>query len=167
MQSRHDEVGLHFRIVVGDAVHQQKQSPQSMWQEDSVQLAFDLDADKPWVANAGGFAGHARVFEYGAALAPDGPMVWRWISYDKALPAGTDERRVLAHIARQGTETIYDLTFPWTVLGASTPPPAGSRLGFSFLVNDSDGATGRRSLEVFGGIGDAKDPARFGALWLR
>ena len=38
------ETGLRFRIRVRDADHRQTQSAQQMWREDSVQLAFDMDA---------------------------------------------------------------------------------------------------------------------------
>ncbi len=167
LQTGCDDQGLHFRVVVRDNVHQQTWDGKGMWNEDSVQFGFDLDADKPWQANVGGCNGHFRVFEYGAALGQSGPMIWRWISYFKELPGDADEKRVKADITRQGTQTIYQITFPWSTLGLAGKPASGTRIGFSMAVNDTDPKTPRRGLRLFGGIVETKDPARFGSLWLR
>jgi len=163
----YDDAGLHLRVTVRDNIHRQSQTPKAMWQEDSIQVAFDLDAEKPWQANVGGCNGHFKVFEYGFALGEAGPMVWRWISYDRSSPADVEEKRVTTKISRQGDQTIYDLTFPWPVLGLTQKPLPGARIGFSLAVNDVDKDDTRHGLQLFDGIIETKDPARFGVLWIR
>lgn len=94
-------------------------------------------------------------------------MTWRWISYDKALQADTEEKRVVADIQRGPTETTYALQLPWATLGLSSPPAAGSRVALAVAVNDLDPEALRHGLRLFGGLVDSKDPAKFGALWMR
>jgi hypothetical protein len=167
LQTGYDDQGLHFRVAVRDNIHQQTWDGKGMWNEDSIQFGFDLDADKPWQANIGGCNGHFRIIEYGLALGQSGPMTWRWISYFKELPSDVEDKRVKADITRQGTQTIYRITFPWSTLGLAGKPAAGSRIGFSLVVNDTDPNVPRHGLRLFSGIVETKDPARFGNLWLR
>ncbi len=167
LQAGYDGTGLHLRIAVRDNIHYQNQTPKRMWEEDSIQLGFDMDAEKPWQTNGVGYNGHLRVFEYGAALGGSGPMTWRWISYDQALPADQAETRIKTEVSRSGDHTFYILTFPWPVLGLNRQPSAGGKIGFSLVVNDLDPQVGTHGLRLFGGINDGKDPARFGFLWFR
>ncbi|NLX03912.1 MAG: hypothetical protein GXY33_02080 [Phycisphaerae bacterium] len=168
LRAGYDAAGLRFLIEVRDNFHQQKMIPVEMWQEDSVQIALDLDADQPWRPNEGGFDGHKRIFEYGVALGPDGPMTWRWISHAEGLPGGAAEPRVQARITREGDRTVYDLTLPWPVLAMDGPPAAGSKIGLALVVNDVDQTPDDRSgLALFGGIVDRKDPTAFGTMWVR
>ena len=167
LQTGLSEAGLHFRIRVRDSDHRQDRSAQQMWRQDSVQLAFDMDAEQGWRANAGGYNGHVRIYEYGVALSAQGPLVWRWISYDKNLPASQTEARLQTEITCDQGLTVYELLFPWPTLGLDRAPAGRSKVGFSLLVNDVDGAGERDcTTTLFGGIGDRKDPARFGALWM-
>lgn len=169
LQTTYNDRGLHVRIIVRDNVHRQTKTPKRMWEQDSVQLAFDMDAEKSWVVNQqGGFNGHVRVYEYGAALGENGTMSWRWISGDPDLPPDVVDKRVMVHVKRNGDRTIYKLFFPWQSLGLTSAPPAGSTIGFSLVVNDVDGPDGgRNNLNLFGGIADRKDPAAYGRLYLR
>ncbi len=168
LQIGYDEKGLHLRIAVRDDTHIQNSGPREMWNEDSVQVAFDLDADQPWRPNVGGYNGHFKVFEYGAALGRTGPVTWRWISYLDSLPGDVPEPRVRADITRSGDRTVYILLFPWTTLGLKESPRPGAVIGFSIAINDFDRpATGRKNLSLFHGIVDKKDPAAFGKIWIR
>jgi hypothetical protein len=167
LKTGYSDEGLHLLITVRDNTHLQNQEPKDMWKEDSIQLGFDLDAEKPWVANIGGCNGHFKVVEYGVALGQTGQRVWRWVSFAKELPGDTEEKRIKAQITRRGSETIYDLVFPWAVLGLNVKPISGSKIGFSLAVNDTDPGTERHGLRLFDGIIESKDPARFGTLWVR
>jgi hypothetical protein len=168
LQAGYTDEGLQIRITVRDNDHQQKNSPKEMWQEDSIQLGLDLDADQPWRPNVGGYDGHFRVFEYGAALGEKGPMVWRWISYRDNLPADMEEKQVRADIVRKGELTVYTLCFPWATLGLTQKPASGSTIGFSLVVNDFDKSpSDRKGLTLFKGIIDKKDPAEYGKMWVR
>ncbi len=168
MQAGYNDEGLQLRITVRDNDHQQKNGPKDMWEEDSVQLGFDMDADQPWRPNVGGYDGHFRMFEYGAALGKGGPMIWRWISYRDDLPGDMEEKRVRTQIVRKGDFTVYTLSFPWATLGLKQKPAPGSTIGFSAAVNDFDKSpSGRKGLTLFKGIVDKKDPAEYGKLWVR
>jgi len=168
MQVGYNDQGLIMKVVVRDSVHRQVQGPRSMWMEDSLQLAFDMDRDQPWKPNQGGCNGHFRVFEYGVALGEKSPMAWRWISYYDGLPRDVEEKRVVANVNRSGETTVYNLVFPWSTLGLDRKPAPGSTIGFALAVNDFDGSpSGRKGLMFFRGIVDQKDPAVYGKLWVR
>ena len=161
--------GLHLRIDVRDDAHQQSRDPQQMWQQDSLQIGLDVDADKPWQANLNndlvGLNGH-RVFEYGVALRDGQAVTARW--REDIVKLAADAPPVAAKVTRQGDHTIYDITFPWPSLGLSGAPAAGTSIGFDLVVNDTDAPTGKRhGLEMFSGINASKDPEQFGRLLLR
>lgn len=160
--------GFRLFVEVADDVHDQTQTPANLWNGDSIQFAFDVDADKEWQPNnvGNGYNGH-RIFEYGVALssADRQPLVWRWRADAPGFTAASEEPRILARLGRQGNVTRYDITLPWPVLGLSAPPAPGSNLGFSLVVNDLDGGNDKRhGLRIFGGISESKNPEKFGKL---
>ncbi len=164
----YDDQGLHFRIAVHDTVHDQSRTAKEMWMGDCVQLAFDVDAEKPWRANEGGFSGHFKIYEYGFGLGEKGPMNWRWVSFDKNLPFDVVENRIQTRIVRQKDVTGYDLIIPWPALGLTGCPKPGTSIGFALAINDKDGAaTERKGLRLFDGILLSKDPQAYGRLWFR
>jgi hypothetical protein len=167
LQMGYDARGLHLRVAVRDSAHLQVCSPRDMWQQDSLQVALDLDAELPWQANAGGVNGHFRVFEYGFALGDAGPMAWRWLSYHRDRPPDCEEKQLQAAVTRQGEQTIYEIMLPWATLQSPAALGAGSRLGIAVAVNDADPDVPRHGLRLFNGIVDRKDPAAYGSLWIR
>jgi hypothetical protein len=161
--------GLHFHIQVRDDVHVQTREPAQMWQQDSLQFAFDVDADQPWKMNVNndvvGLNGH-RIFEYGVALRDGQSVTARWRDAIVKLPDHLPP--IAAHVRRDGDQTIYDVTFPWAVLGLSQAPAANTSIGFDLVVNDMDAPPSRRhGLEIFSGINSSKDPETYGRLLLR
>ncbi|HEX2949465.1 MAG TPA: sugar-binding protein, partial [Armatimonadota bacterium] len=175
IKTAYDDSGLQLQIRVRDNQHVQKQIPESMWKEDSIQLGFDSDADQEWRANdlGFGFNGH-RIFEYGIALGEQGPMVWRWLAYYPNLRANMTESRVQTNITREGDITLYTVNFPWATLGLSAKPKTGSSIGFSLVVNDADRDAApsvpsmtRHGLRLFKGIIESKDFTQYGRLWFR
>lgn len=170
-QSAHDARGLHLRIVVRDEEHLQTHAPEQMWSHDAIQIGFDADYEKSWEPNdLFGLKGH-RVFEYGIGwnkAAKEPFMTWRWISYTPELPVATSEPRIRLKVSRSGDETIYEALFPWEVLGLERAPEAGTAIGIALAVSDADtGKKGRRTLRLFNGVSEGKDPEKFGPLWLR
>lgn len=161
--------GFHLLVEVTDDVHRQDQSAPGMWQEDSLQVAFDVDAGQPWRPNdvGHGFNGH-RIFQYGVALPGKGgqPLVWRWRADAPDFKAQCGEPRVGVQIRRDGTRTTYDVFLPWDTLALGQAPAAGSELGFSVLVNDRDTEGGRHALRIFGGIMPDQNPENLGRLRL-
>lgn len=163
----YDQKGLHLLVQVTDDQHQQSKSAAEMWREDSLQIAFDVDADQPWQPNAGyGFNGH-RVSSYGVGGHPQQVMTWRWLYSMPSLPADMPEPRLQAHLERKGNLTTYEITFPWSILGLSAPPRPGTSIGFALAVNDLDGEGPRHGLRLFNGIVETQDPRSFGRLWIR
>ncbi len=158
--------GLHLQIEATDDIHRQNQQAAGMWQEDSLQVAFDADADKEWQPNnvGNGYNGH-RILEYGIALPTKGgaPLVWRFRADAPDFKVGVEER-IRAQVKRDGVKTIYEAFFPWAVLGLTEAPAAGHSLGFAVALNDRDEVGGRHVLRLFGGIIDGKNPETFGRL---
>ncbi len=167
-QASYGPKALYLRICVRDDQHLQTRSPENLFNQDSIQIGLDADAEKTWEANdLFGLKGH-RVFEYGAAWDGTKSMNWRWISYTPELPVGVSEPRMGTEIHRKGDLTEYLLTFPWEILGLKEAPRPGSAIGIALAVTDADpGKNGRRGLRLFNGITDEKDPQKYGKLWLR
>jgi hypothetical protein len=161
--------GLHLHIEVQDDDHVQDRDPAQMWQQDSLQIAFDVDADKPWQYNVNndvvGLNGH-RIFEYGVSLRDGHSQTARW--RENLVKLGNDAPALDAKASRMGSTTSYDITFAWQTLGLQQAPAAGSSIGFDLVVNDVDASNRRRhGLEMFGGINASKEPEQFGRLILR
>ncbi len=167
-KAAYSDRALHLQIRVRDDEHLQASGPEMLWTQDSIQLGFDVDAEKTWEPNdLFGLKGH-RVFEYGVAWNGSKPMNWRWISYTPELPVGQSEPRLDVRVRRDGDTTEYNLAFPWETLGLKQAPKAGTAVGIALAVTDADsGDRGRRGVRLFGGITDGKDPEKFGKLWLR
>ncbi|MBN8215964.1 MAG: hypothetical protein J0L75_04945 [Spirochaetes bacterium] len=163
----YDDAGLHVAAFVQDDTHLQSWTAAEMWKGDSLQLAFDLDRDSPWLPNSGRYFNGHRVFEYGLAKGESGVMNWRWVSYSD-LPTSVSEKRMATTVIREGTVTRYEINFPWVTLGLERRPTPGRTFGIAVAVNDLDANGGKRhGLRLFHGIVEAKDPTRFGALNFR
>ncbi len=163
--------GFHLRVAVTDDQHRQEPLWSFMWKEDSIQVAFDVDADKEWQPNNVGFGfnGH-RIFEWGFALAPqarDKVQAWRFRA-EAPNRKGGPEFDLRPQIVRDEAAklTRYEVLIPWSVLDLKEQPAAGARLGFALAVNDGDPGRPRRMLQLFTGIVSQRDPINFGKLWL-
>jgi len=170
----YDAKGIMVEVkVIDDEHHQPKaqSSPGKLWAADSVQVAFDLDASKPW--NAGvvgaGLSGH-RVFEYSIGATGSGKaVVFRERSYIDGLPSNVTVPEVKASLKREGNESTYSIHFPWSTLGSDKPLPRGSVIGFALAVNDVDPTrkAKRHGISLFKGIVESKDAHEYGKVWLR
>ena len=164
------KTGFHLRVEVKDDFHYQICSPAGMWQEDSIQFAFDVDAGTPWLYNNigdGRFNGH-RIFEYGVAQSSKGgsPMIWRWRADAPDMKANCTEPAIVATVKfpQKKYNADYDVFLPWATLGLKEAPSAGSQIGFSLAVNDVDKGNDRHVLRFGNGIIDSKDPERYARL---
>jgi hypothetical protein len=160
--------GLHIRATVTDNEHRQTRPLRAIWEEDSVQLAFDVDAEKPWLLNLimdGSFQGH-RIFYYDVCLPTDGreTIVWRNRADSPGFGPASLAPEVAADIRREGSRTVYDIVFPWRSLGLDQAPPVGAQLGFSIVVNDSDKGHDRKFLRFGHGIAGPQNPEFFAIL---
>ena len=161
--------GLCLQVIVKDDEQFQKAWWSNMWKDDSIQIAFDMDTDKPWQANNVGYGlmGH-RVTEYSISMKDNGNrMAWRHRAYAPGLKCGPPfdilNLQFVSRNEKQKT-TFYNLMIPWKSLGLNTQPQAGTRIGFTIVVNDKDKGKKRRFLKMFGGIASGKDPKDFGKV---
>lgn len=163
-----DDSRLYIDIVVSDDLHVQHQSAPTMWQEDSVQIAFNVERDNfeydlsSWEYIWGGY--HRNETEFGVSLHDDATETHVWRS-PPALPEGIDARSLIrADAAREGRQTVYMVSVDWRLLPGFEPKPERS-LGICIVVNDVDRGT-RRSAEYGSGVAHAKRPTEFAALRL-
>lgn len=155
LQLWRDDDGLHLVAVVYDNKHHQAQAPENMWIEDSLQVAFDTGFDaRP------GIGYDANDYEYGAARKGGETMTWCWaagLGRPRGVVAGFD-----AEVETAPGVTTYRLRFrEGAALPAGLSP--GRAIGFSLLINDSDGQT-RRWCSVGGSFAEQKRPGDFWAL---
>ncbi|GAB3410557.1 sugar-binding protein [Flindersiella endophytica] len=144
---------LYLSARVHDDVAHQSETGANIWQGDSIQFA--VTPGRP-----GEFA---FGYEYGLALTPSGPQVYRWSVLDGAAGPVSD---VDVAVTRDETakNTVYELALPWSELA---PSDAGDgMLSLSMLVNDNDGSGRKGYIEWGSGIGSSKDAALFKAAGL-
>jgi len=158
--------GLHLWLAVRDDYHVQNDRWNEMWKEDSIQVGFDLDADRDWEPNnvGHGLNGH-RVVEYGIASRRDGKAQgWCFLGYADGVKSGPAfELMKTIRVVRNEAEkrTVYEALFPWKLLGAESMPKPGTNIGFALLVNNADKALQRKMLRLFDGIA-SNDPTQYG-----
>lgn len=148
-----DADNLYLSARVHDDVAHQSETGANIWQGDSIQFA----------ATPGRPGEFAFGYEYGVALTPSGPQVYRWSALEGATGPVTG---VDVAVTRDETakNTVYELALPWSQLA---PSEAGDgMLSLSMLVNDNDGSGRKGYIEWGSGIGSSKDAALFKAVSL-
>ena len=142
---------LYLAFDVTDDVHVDGDTDATLWQADSLQIAFDVGGD-------GGDGYDADDHEWGIGVVAGRSVVTSF--------AGTGEPTAVTVVA--GRRTRYEIAIPAALLGGTLT--SGTRLRFSFLLNEDDSATtpdgtGREGwLELTGGIGTRKRPELFGEI---
>jgi len=147
-----DAAGFHFLADVYDDVFHQPYSMSQTWKGDSIQLAFDAAND----ALEGRIGYDANDHEFALALTPDGAQVFRHAG-PPGLESGQRVSRARLDVRRQDDCTRYHCTIPWPELVPLNPVP-GRMFGFTFIVNDNDGAERAYWLGLSPGIGEMKYP---------
>jgi hypothetical protein len=137
------EKGLLAKFEVNDNKHLNRHSGQDIWKGDSVQLAI--------------MSMTGELTELTIAKTNSGAQVWCHVSSNKKY---LGRWNVPLKIERQSGKTIYEVLLPYASLKIKNV--SGARFRFSFLVNEDDGLGRVRWIEMFGGIGSAKDPDQFG-----
>ena len=163
-----NQKGLFIHLDVRDDHQIQNRNAGDLWMDDSIQLAFDVDAGKPWTVNnmVQSFNGH-RIFEYGFGLGKNGQtLAFRWRAHGGNLTPGIPDG-VESNITRSNGVTHYRIFFPWRTLGLTRAPERGSTIGFAAAINDRDPEGKRHGLRLFGGITNSKDPKEYGTLLIR
>ena len=147
MALAYDARNFYVLVEVDDDVHFEPYAAGQAWEGDSVQLAFDTNPTDE----------HNRA-EMDFALSDSGEEI------EVLRPLNSiDSAAVQYRIRRVGGKTIYELAFPLAALHMKSRGP-GTRLGFSLLVNENDGAIREGWLRWSAGIGSTKDPGKYGQL---
>lgn len=148
-----DDNFLYFAVNVDDDRFCQNSAGASVWQDDSVQCAFDLDNSTPRKPRLD--------CEYEIALTKSGPSAHAGIG--PPGPVAGAKLAITQKTANQGL--FYELAIPWNTLNGMKPAP-GKRFGFTFLVNDNDGAGRKGWIEWTPGIAAGKTPDTFATITL-
>lgn len=148
--------GLAFALVVEDGDFRQPHANGSIWEGDSVQLALTA-------APSSSFGYGGDILELGAALSPEGPLVWSWYGGADGVTGRLDGAQVA--VANEDGRTWYELFLPRALL-PGLPLEPGARLGFAWIANDDDGQGHRGAVQWTGGMSGGKDASLFGELEL-
>lgn len=147
--------GLTVDLTLLDDQFYQQKTDGLVWQQDSIQFAFDTDPDLKEVYEplAGIFT--KKLCRLAFARTPNGLIAWRHTTHnEEQLPLGEITREFQMNITRQpqaGT-TRYQLVIPWQQIGLDHVQ-AGKSIGMSILVNDSDGPQTQRAMyELFSSL---------------
>lgn len=141
---RRDAKDLIFNAEVSDNDHSVPHKNESIWKNDSLQIAI---ADE-----------QGRMTEFTVSGQADAPAVaWRHIAPDENR---TGRFHIPLTVDRNGGVTRYRFSVPFSELGIS--PVKGTRFRLAFLVNDNDSGKRLRIMEYFKGIEGTKNPELFG-----
>lgn len=157
--SQWDADNLYFAIAVDDDVHHNTEGSSTLWIGDSIQLGLDMGLN-------GGLDGYDTTddYEYTFAMANGVPDRERPTNPSTGPNAHPPEQAELA-VQRSDSTTRYEIRIP----RQNIPPlecRGGVMFGFSFLVNDNDGAGRKGWLEYTAGIGLSKQPGLFSTMLL-
>ncbi len=155
-----DEDNLYFAAVVTDNVFYQPHSGWDTWKADNIQLGVFYGEEGYTISGQRSTTFH----ELSMAHTPQGDEVYRTLSQDNYYsPAKFDNADIC--IVRSGDKTIYEAKIPWNgFLLPGQRPNEGEKLGFSYMINESDGGDRNGWIEYASGIGAVKDTSLF--TWL-
>lgn len=141
---------------ITDTTHLQHLEARTMWQQDSIQLAFDPDRNAGWGRGA---------YEFGLAGVQRGNRLSPYFHVYESPFARHFDAMPERSVRRSDGHTYYQLALPWSALGVKRPV-AGSKYGLALLVNSCDNEGERACSGWFEGISKDKDPDQFGCIVL-
>ncbi len=151
--ARYDVGRLMIAVEVRDDVHENSEPDERLWAADSVQIAFDMRRD------GGAPYDDENDHEFAYALVGGSSRGARFHGPSSASGVGD------VVITRAGDRTRYEIALDTAQLSPGRVRP-GDVIGFSFLVNENDGAGRDGWLEWTPGIGSGKNPGAFGTITL-
>ncbi len=149
-----DSENLYLTVKVHDDVFSQTSRGESIWQGDGIQFGVS-----PGLPGESG-----EWYEYGLALTPEGPEVYRWIAAPGMTIGTVDNAHLAVTRDEDAKETLYELALPWEELEPALAEDG--IIGFSILVNDNDGQGRKGWIEWGAGIGTGKNSSLFKAIKL-
>jgi beta-glucosidase len=153
-----DSTNLYVTAQINDANFSEPAVGAAIWQGDSLQVA--ATSGVPGSSATVSTSSADGRSEYGAALTPDGPQVYRWIAPTGVATGPVADAAVNVTRDDATNTTLYELALPWSDL-ASAQPTAGTVFSISALDNDTDNGVREGFLQWGGGIGDDKNVDEF------
>ncbi len=155
-----DKKNFYFAALVKDDIHVQKYKNGSIWNGDSIQIAFDTlnDAVSPSASY------DVNDYEYGLARSEVRDVVWRW-QCPPSRKADTEAADLILKTYKEDAGLLYVLSIPWSELSPASPEP-GTVFGMNFIVNDDDGSGRNYWMGPSLGIGEGKKPVHFRKFFL-
>lgn len=148
-----DDQNLYLLVRVTDDVHTPT-GRGSFWKKDCLQIAIDVMNDASPTPR---FDANDR--EYGVLIDDGGAHTFqthpRLATFEAEFPAAG--RRV-------GSETLYEMAFPWSQLGRQ--PRAGMVFSLNLTAIDNDGAGANYCMGLTPGIVEGKRPAMYREFYL-
>lgn len=152
----YDEDAVYIAVRVKDDTMTADHRGDLIWQNDSVQVAFD-----PFFNPHPEGAYALDDIEIGFSLADGVPYAHRWDYRPVGAPGEVKGARVA--ISRDGNVTVYEARVPFESLWPLSPAFPG-RCGMTVVVNDADGGLRRGAIGWTRGLADVKNPSLFGVL---
>ena len=151
-----------LRVETHDRWHVVKESPETMFGADSLQIGVSVGQDEMIHPNNDGIQ-ETSYSEFGVMPSGGGECASHvWASSNRNLSELSKPLPDLkVRWSRADDITVYELEIPWKSLNVKNPRP-GMHLKFSLLVNDADESKQRHWLEWYSGIGNGKDPSLYG-----
>jgi beta-glucosidase len=152
-----DSSNLYITADITDDVFSEPATGVNIWQGDSLQVA--ATSGVPGASATESTASVDGHYEYGAALTPDGPQMYRWIAPTEGSGQVTN---ATVNVTRDDTTntTLYEIALPWSDL-TSVQAAANTVFSFAAIVNDKDTGARKGFVQWGGGIGTSKDVAGF------
>jgi hypothetical protein len=147
--STYDNTHLYIYARVHDDVFSQPYQGDAIWGGDSIQFAV----------SAGMPGEKLQWYEYGMALTPLGPELYRWMAPLGILTGSIANPNLQITRDEAAKDTIYRLALPWSELAPIVP--SDGILSLSILVNENDGNGRRGYVEWGSGIGSSKQSSLF------
>jgi len=165
-----DMQNLYLTVRTDDDRHTPAGENATIWQGDSLQVAFDTHPDKDEVYEplAGIFT--KKLSTIAVARNLQGKItVWRHDTPNqRELPSGDISNKISAEVTRTDSPaaTVYRLAIPWAEIGLDKVV-SGQSVGLDLLVNDKDDNGPRCGLGLFGGIMADRHYSRYGRIILQ
>ena len=149
-----DDEHLYLTAEVRDDLHLQPYTGNATWQADGLQFAIA----PVWPGETALRPEIQPRIEFGFALTPQGPQLYRYAS--GAVGGFLTDAEIAAVRDEATSTTTYEAAVPWTLLDAIDVGP-DSAASLSIVANDTDGDGTRGWVQWGGGITTAKDSELF------
>lgn len=152
--STYDDNHLYLYARVHDDLFSQSKQGDAIWEGDSIQFAI----------SAGMPGENLQWYEYGMALTPQGPELYRWMAPQGVVTGSITNPDLQVIRDETAKDTIYKLALPWSELAPIVP--TDGLLSMSILINENDGNGRRGYVEWGSGIGSSKQSSLFKPMLL-